>query len=44
MHSPATGRIMADLILRGQSDLVDADLLGFDRFAAGRLLRETALL
>jgi sarcosine oxidase subunit beta len=44
MHSPATGRIMADLILHGQSDLVDAGLLGFDRFAAGRLLHETALL
>ncbi|MGD0776920.1 MAG: FAD-binding oxidoreductase [Candidatus Solibacter sp.] len=44
MHSPATGHIMADLILHGQSDLVDAGLLGFDRFAAGRLLHETALL
>ena len=44
MHSPATGRIMADLILRGRSDLVDADLLAFDRFAAGRLLHETSLL
>ena len=44
MHSPATGRIMADLILRGQSDLMDSDLLGFDRFASGRLLHETAVL
>jgi glycine/D-amino acid oxidase-like deaminating enzyme len=41
MHSPATGRILADLILHGHSDLVDADLLGYDRFAAGRLLHET---
>ena len=41
MHSPATGRILADLILHGHSDLVDAELLGFDRFAAGRLLHET---
>jgi sarcosine oxidase subunit beta len=40
MHSPATGRIMADLILRGQSDLVGTGLLGLDRFAAGRLLHE----
>jgi sarcosine oxidase, subunit beta len=40
MHSPATGRIVADLILRGQSDLVDTGLLGLDRFAAGRLLHE----
>jgi glycine/D-amino acid oxidase-like deaminating enzyme len=44
MHSPATGRIIADLILRGKSDLMDSDLLGFDRFASGRLLHETAVL
>ena len=44
MHSPATGRILADLILHGQSDLVDTELLGFDRFASGRLLHETAVL
>jgi sarcosine oxidase subunit beta len=44
MHSPATGRILADLIVNGQSDLVDTALLGFDRFAAGRLLQETAVL
>jgi sarcosine oxidase subunit beta len=44
MHSPATGHIVSDLILRGKSDLVDAAPLGFDRFAAGRLLHETAVL
>jgi sarcosine oxidase subunit beta len=44
MHSPATGRIMADLILHGKSDLVDAELLSFTRFAEGRLLHETAVL
>ena len=44
MHSPATGRIMTDLILHGKSDLIDTELLGFDRFAAGRLLHETAVL
>ena len=44
MHSPATGRILADLIVHGKSDLVDTGLLGFDRFAEGRLLHETALL
>jgi sarcosine oxidase subunit beta len=43
MHSPATGRILADLILHGRSDLVDTSLLGFDRFAAGRLLHEMVL-
>ncbi len=44
MHSPATGRILADLILQGHCDLVDTSLLGFDRFASGRLLHETAVL
>ena len=44
MHSPATGRILADLIVTGRCDLVDTDLLGFDRFASGRLLHETAVL
>jgi sarcosine oxidase subunit beta len=44
MHSPATGRILSDLILTGKCDLVDTGLLGFDRFAAGRLLHETAVL
>src|SRR5260370_13728947 len=44
MHSPATGRIVADLILHGRCDLVDTRLLGLDRFASGRLLHETAVL
>ncbi len=44
MHSPATGRILADLILKGTTDLIDATSLGFDRFRAGRLIEETALL
>ncbi|HXI40736.1 MAG TPA: FAD-dependent oxidoreductase [Bryobacteraceae bacterium] len=44
MHSPATGKIIADLILKGASDLVDTRLLNFERFAAGRLLEETAVL
>jgi sarcosine oxidase subunit beta len=44
MHSPATGRILADLIVHGHCDLVDTSLLGFDRFASGRLLHETAVL
>jgi sarcosine oxidase subunit beta len=44
MHSPASGRITADLILKGESDLIDAVQLGIDRFAAGRLLEETAIL
>jgi sarcosine oxidase subunit beta len=44
MHSPASGRITADLILQGHSDLIDASQLSIDRFAEGRLLEETAVL
>jgi sarcosine oxidase subunit beta len=44
MHSPATGKITADLILKGASDIVDARLLNFERFVEGRLLEETAVL
>ena len=44
MHSPASGRITADLILQGRSDLIDASKLSVMRFAEGRLLEETAVL
>ncbi|HBB88821.1 MAG TPA: FAD-binding oxidoreductase [Blastocatellia bacterium] len=44
MHSPASGRITADLILNGTSDLIDASELSLERFAEGRLLEETAVL
>jgi len=44
MHSPASGRITADLILKGNSDLIDTRALGLQRFAEGRLLEETAVL
>ncbi len=44
MHSPATGRIVSDLILKGRSDLIDAELLGIRRFSEGRLIHESALL
>jgi sarcosine oxidase, subunit beta len=44
MHSPASGRITAELVLRGHSDLIDATQLGVERFSEGRLLRETAVL
>ena len=44
MHSPASGRITADLILHGQSELIDTRLLQLERFAEGRLLEETAVL
>jgi sarcosine oxidase subunit beta len=44
MHSPATGKIVADLILRGSTDLIDASVLSVERFAKGRAIQETAVL
>lgn len=43
MHSPATGKILADLILTGSTTMIDAKLLDFNRFAEGRLIQETAV-
>ena len=43
MHSPASGRITADLVLHNHSDLVDANELSVDRFRTGKLLKETAV-
>ena len=44
MHAPATGKILADLILEGESGLVDTRLFSLERFAEGHLLEETAVL
>jgi sarcosine oxidase subunit beta len=44
MHAPATGKILSDLILTGKTELIDASLLNFARFAEGRTIRETAVL
>lgn len=44
MHSPASGRITADLILKGRSELIDTKQLSVARFAQGKLLEETAVL
>jgi sarcosine oxidase subunit beta len=44
MHAPSTGKILGDLILTGKCDLVDTSLLGLSRFAAGKLIEETAVL
>lgn len=44
MHSPATGRIVADLILHGESRHFDITPLRPQRFAEGKLLQETAVL
>ncbi|HWN11258.1 MAG TPA: FAD-binding oxidoreductase [Pyrinomonadaceae bacterium] len=44
MHSPASGRISADLVLHGRSDLIETSQLSVERFATGKLLEETAVL
>jgi sarcosine oxidase subunit beta len=44
MHAPATGKILADIVLKGATDLIDADLLNLNRFAEGKLIEETAVL
>ena len=45
MHAPATGKILSDLILHGQTSIVnDVSVLSFDRFSKGALLHETAVL
>jgi sarcosine oxidase subunit beta len=44
MHSPATGKILADLILNGTTSLIDTRVLSVERFAEGRLIEETAVL
>ena len=45
MHAPATGKVLSDLILAGKTSIVsDISILGFDRFAKGALLHETAVL
>lgn len=44
MHSPATGKILADLITTGTTNLIDANALSVNRFAEGREIHETAVL
>lgn len=44
MHSPATGKIVADLVVKGTTDLIDAEVLSVRRFAEGRSFEETAVL
>ena len=44
MHAPATGKILADLVLTGRCDLIDPELLSLQRFAEDRLIEETAVL
>lgn len=44
MHSPATGRIISDLILDGTSSFTDSQMLRAERFAEGHPIEETAVL
>ena len=44
MHSPATGRIVSDLILTGDSKLIGPKLLDPARFAENRMIHESLLL
>lgn len=44
MHAPATGKILADLILTGKTNIIDQRVLRLERFAAGEMIHETAVL
>lgn len=44
MHSPVTGRALAEIILDGKASFLDFSCLSFDRFAKGELLHETAFI
>ena len=40
MHSPATGKVMSEIILDGKSKTVDVSMLDLERFAENRLIKE----
>lgn len=44
MHSPATGRALAEIILDGKASFLDVSCLSLDRVAKGELLHETAFI
>jgi sarcosine oxidase subunit beta len=44
MHSPATGRVLSEIILDGKASFLDVSCLSIDRFAKGELLHETAFI
>lgn len=44
MHSPATGRVLSELILEGHAHTLDISGLGLERFQSGRLLEESAVI
>ena len=44
MHSPASGRAIAEIILDGNANFLDVSCLSLERFATGALLHETAFI
>ncbi|HEY0404534.1 MAG TPA: FAD-dependent oxidoreductase [Pyrinomonadaceae bacterium] len=44
MHSPATGRVLAELIMDGAARLMDVSSLSAERFRSGQLLEETSVI
>jgi Glycine/D-amino acid oxidases (deaminating) len=44
MHSPATGRALAEIILDGEASFLDVSCLSLERFAKGELLHETSFI
>ncbi len=44
MHSPATGKVMSEIILDGKSSTVDVSMLDLERFAEGRPIREVNVI
>jgi sarcosine oxidase subunit beta len=44
MHSPAAGRMAAELVMYGESRFMDASPLGLERFAENRLIHESAVI
>jgi sarcosine oxidase subunit beta len=44
MHSPATGRALAEIILDGEATFLNVACLNIDRFDKGQLLHETAFI
>jgi sarcosine oxidase subunit beta len=39
-HSPATGKVMSEIILDGASKTIDVSMLDLERFNEGRLIQE----
>lgn len=44
MHSPATGRALAEIMLDGKASFMDVKCLRLERFELGELLHETAFI